>query len=42
MTKEEFDEKYVGENIRVHCPTKEVNDEFISLANSFGYKITDF
>lgn len=39
MTKEQFDEKYVGENIRVHCKTKELNDEFLELANSFGYVV---
>lgn len=42
MTNKEFDEKYVGDNIRVHCPTKALNDEFISLATSFGYKVTDY
>ena len=39
MTKEQFDKKYVGENIRVHCKTKELNDEFLELANSFGYVV---
>lgn len=39
MTKEEFDELYVGENIRVHCTTKELSDEFITLANGFGYVV---
>lgn len=41
MTKQEFDEKYVGCTTRVHCPTKELNDEFIDLARSFGYTRSD-
>lgn len=40
MTKEEFDAKYVGENIRVCCRTRRLNNEFVSLARSFGYKLT--
>lgn len=39
MTKKEFDELYVGENIRVHCKTKSLNDEFLSLIKRFGYTI---
>ena len=41
MTKDEFDKKYVGNGIRVHCPTKSLNREFISLVNNFGYRVTD-
>ena len=39
MTKQEFDEKYVYQDIEVHCETKELNDEFLELANSFGYVV---
>ena len=44
MRKQEFDEKYVGKNLVVHCKTKELCVEFLKLANSFGYnrrKYTD-
>ena len=41
MTKQEFDSLYVGDPTRVHCSTKELNDEFIKLARSFGYTIKD-
>lgn len=39
MTKKEFDRLYVGDRVAIHCPTKELNDEFLGLAESFGYKI---
>lgn len=37
MTKQEFDLKYRGENIAVHCDTEEKAKAFLSLAKSFGY-----
>lgn len=37
MTKEEFDKKYVGKKLAVHCPTKGLANEFLKLADSFGY-----
>ena len=38
MSKEEFDKLYVGENLVVNCRTEELANEFLALANSFGYK----
>jgi len=38
MTKEEFDGKYVGEDIAVNCPTEELANEFLKEADSHGYK----
>jgi len=38
MNKQEFDEKYVGKYIVVHCKTEELAIEFLNLADSFGYK----
>jgi hypothetical protein len=35
--KEIFDYKYVGDKIAVHCPTEELANEFLGLANGFGY-----
>ena len=37
MTKEQFDEAYVGEKIAVNCPTQESANEFLKIADSFGY-----
>lgn len=37
MTKEEFDKKYVGKKLAVHCPTKGLANEFLKLADSFGH-----
>ena len=42
LTKEEFDKLYVGKNIAVHCPTEEVANEFLALADSFGYRYWNF
>ena len=42
MNKQEFDEKYVGENIVVHCKTEELANELLKLANSFGYTKRDW
>lgn len=38
MTKEEFDKKYVKYDLSIHCPTKELAEEFLELADSFGYE----
>jgi len=38
MTKEEFNKKYVGERIVVHCKTEELADELLKRANEFGYQ----
>lgn len=38
MNKQEFDKLYVGNNIAIHCPTEELANEFLKLADSFGYK----
>lgn len=38
MNKQEFDEKYVGKELAVHCPTKGLAKDFLKLADSFGYK----
>lgn len=37
MDKKQFDELYVGNKIAVYCPTQELVDEFLYLANRFGY-----
>ena len=37
MTKEQFDLKYRGEKVAVHCDTEEKAKAFMSLAKSFGY-----
>jgi hypothetical protein len=42
MNKQEFDEKYAGENIVVHCKTEELANELLKLANSFGYTNRDW
>lgn len=36
MTKEQFDLKYSGEKVVVHCDTEEKAKAFLSLAKSFG------
>lgn len=41
MTKEQFDLKYRGEKVAVHCDTEEKAKAFLSLAKSFGYKWSD-
>jgi hypothetical protein len=38
MNKQEFDEKYWGGHLVVHCETEELANEFLGLADSFGYK----
>lgn len=38
MTKEEFDNLYVGEDILIWCATKELNNKFWKLAKSFGHQ----
>lgn len=38
ITKEEFDEKYVGSNLAVNCKTFELSQEFRELADKFGYE----
>lgn len=38
ITKEEFDEKYVGSNLVVNCKTFELSQEFRELADKFGYE----
>ena len=37
MTKQEFDLKYRGEKVAVHCDTEEKAEAFLKLAKSFGY-----
>lgn len=37
MDKKQFDEMYVGNKVAVYCPTQELVDEFLYLANRFGY-----
>lgn len=38
MKKEQFDSKYRGEKVAVHCDTEEKAKAFLSLAKSVGYK----
>lgn len=38
MTKWQFDKKYVDRKVGVHCATKELAEEFLELASSFGYE----
>lgn len=38
MTKEQFDLKYRGEKVVVHCDTEEKAKALLKLAKSFGYK----
>ena len=38
MTKQEFDNIYVGEKIAVYCPTEELANEFLKKADEFGYE----
>ena len=38
ITKEEFDEKYVRDKTVVWCPTEVLAEEFLTTADSFGYK----
>lgn len=38
MTKQEFDKKYVRGNTVVHCATKELVKEFLTVADRFGYR----
>ena len=38
MTKKQFDLKYRGEKVAVHCDTEEKAKAFLGLAKSFGYK----
>ena len=38
ITKDEFDKKYVGEKIVVHCLTEELTEKFLTMADKFGYK----
>lgn len=38
MTKEQFDKKYVGEELVVNCRTKELAKECLKLAHRFKYK----
>ena len=37
MTKQEFESLY-GNNVAIHCDTEEKANEFLALADSFGYK----
>jgi len=37
MNKQEFDNKFVGKKLVVNCPTEELANDFLKLANSFGY-----
>jgi hypothetical protein len=37
MSKQEFDDKYVGNNKVVHCPTQAGSKEFSDIAKAFGY-----
>lgn len=38
MNKEDFDNKYVGKELSVRCKTEDLANEFLILADSFGYK----
>lgn len=38
MNKAEFNWRYVGKNIVVNCPTEELAEEFLEMADNFGYK----
>jgi len=42
INKQEFDEKYIGKNLVVHCKTEELANELLKLANSFGYLNRDW
>lgn len=37
MTKEQFDKKYVGRKLVVSCKTEKLANEFLKLADKFGY-----
>ncbi len=37
MTKEEFDKKDVGKKLAIHCSTEKLAEEFLEMADSFGY-----
>lgn len=37
MTKEQFVKNYVGKNLVVHCDTLEKAEEFLGIADSFGF-----
>lgn len=41
MTGREFEKMYVGRNLVVHCKTEELANEFLELADSFGYNWCD-
>jgi len=38
MNKKEFDNKYVGEGVVVNCKTEKLANQFLKLADKFGYK----
>lgn len=38
LTKEQFDKLYAGSNLAVHCDTEEKANEFLKIADEFGYK----
>ena len=42
MKKKEFEEKYVGKKVAVHCPTKSSAEEFLGLAEDFGHNALGF
>lgn len=37
LTKEQFDRLYIGKGLAVNCDTEEKANEFLKLADSFGY-----
>ena len=38
ITKEEFDSRYVKDTTAIYCPTKELAEEFLTIADKFDYK----
>jgi len=38
MLKEEFDNKYVSKKVVVNCKTEELANQFLKMADKFGYK----
>ena len=38
ITKEEFDKRYVKDTTAIYCPTKELAEEFLTIADKFGYE----
>lgn len=38
ITRDEFEKKYVKDITVIYCPTKELAEEFLTIADKFGYR----